>query len=317
MQEKERQAESGGPSASLLSVKTVKLSHAAQARVGIRVTTLTATEARQRISVPAVVLSAESLAASRKAYIAAQSALEKAQVKLAVARAEYERTRKLYQDNQNVSRKAFESARGTFRSDRIDVRSAQLQLNLETGLVRQKWGPVLARWVEKASPALNGILQQNTFLVEVSLPPGELYPPPALAWLRVPGEKQESARYISRLPQVDPRVQGVSLLYLAHSQAGLAPGVTLVAGFPIGRRMRGVVVPASAVVWSEGKAWVYLQPAATHFIRHALGSHFPFDGGLFVSKGISPGEKVVVAGAQTLLSAELSTKASSKPIGDD
>lgn len=316
MQKKERQAETGGPSASLLSAKTVRLTRAAQARVGIRVAALKAAEARKRISAPAVVLSAESLAASRQAYIAAQGTLEKDRVKLAVARAEYERVRKLYRDNQNVSRKAFESARGLFRSDRIDVHSAQLQLHLQEGLVRQRWGPVLARWVAKDSPALGGVLQQNTFLVQVSLPPGESYPAPATAWLGLPGAKQERARYVSQLPRVDPRVQGVSLLYLAGAREGLAPGVTLVADLPVGRRMRGVVVPASAVVWSEGKAWIYLRPAATRFVRHVLNAAFRFGGGFFVSQGIPPGAKIVVAGAQTLLSAELSPKGSSKPEGD-
>lgn len=318
LQEKERQAETGGTSASLLSSsKALTLTPAAQERVGIRAAVLPATLARRRVTAPAVVLSAQSIAASRNAYVAAQARLEKAQVQLGVAQEEYARVRKLYQDNRNVSEKNYQATQGAVRSDRVDVRAARTQLSLQVGLVRQKWGRVVANWVENPAPALDEVLQQNAFLVEVSLPPGESYSPPSGVWLSVPGGRQRRARYVSPLPQVDPRVQGVSLLYLAGAWTGLSPGVTLVAGLPIGRRMRGVVVPASAVVWSDGEAWVYLQEASNRFVRHALTSDFSYDSGFFVSRGLSAGERVVVNGAQTLLFDELSPKESAPPEDDD
>jgi hypothetical protein len=318
LQEKERQAETGGASASLLSSsKALRLTPAAQARVGIRAAVLPAVSARRRITAPAVVLSAQSIAASRKAYFTAEARLEKARVHLGVTQEEYARVRKLYQDNRNVSEKTYQAAQGDVRSDRVDVRAARTELRLQEGLVRQKWGRVVAKWVESPTPALDDVLQENAFLVQVSLPPGESYPPPSGVWLAVPGGRQRHARYISPLPQVDPRVQGVSLLYLARAWRELAPGVTLVAGLPIGRRLRGVVLPASAVVWSEGEAWVYVQAAPDRFVRHALTSDFPYDGGFFVSRGLSPGDRVVVNGAQTLLSDELSPKGSAPPEDDD
>lgn len=317
-QQKERQAENSGPGKSLLNRATpITLSAAAQARVGIRTLALRTAAARRRISAAAVVLSAESLAAARNAYVVAQAKLQKAQVSLGVSQEEFARVKKLYEDKQNVSEKSFQAAQGAVRADRIDIHEARLQLNLQGEIVRQKWGPVVAKWVETASSALDGVLGQDEFLVQVSLPAGEFFSPAPTISLALPGSGQRRATFVSSLPQVDPRVQGTSLLYLTRAWMGLAPGVTLAAALPVGRRMQGTVVPASAVVWSEGKAWVYVQTSPEKFVRRPLGPEFPFDGGFFVSQGLVPGDKVVVTGAQTLLSEEISPKGSSRPEDED
>jgi hypothetical protein len=68
--------------------------------------------------------------------------------------------------------------------------------------------------------------------------------------------------------------------------------------------MRGVIIPASAVVWSEGKAWTYLQPAPNQFSRRELATDIPVNEGYFVGSGFSAGSKVVKRGAQSLFSEE-------------
>lgn len=315
-QQKERQAETGGlPVSSFPARRVVTVSPGAQARVGLRVIALRAVKARRRITAPAVVLSAESLAASRNAYVVAQAKLEKARVSLSVAQAEYARVKKLYQDDRNVSQKTFQAAQAALRSDRIDVHATQLELDLQAAIVRQSWGPVVAKWVENPSSALAEVLQQNVFLVQVSLPPGDFFPSPSAVRLSLPGGETRRAKFVSSLPRVDPRVQGTSLLYRTPARAGLAPGVTLVAHLPIGRLVRGIVMPAAAVVWSQGKAWAYVQTDRTHFVRRALGATFAFDGGFFLSRGFSAGEDIVVAGAETLLSEELSPTGSPQAAG--
>jgi multidrug efflux system membrane fusion protein len=317
-QQKERHAEGGEPPASPFNARqAVIVSTAAQARAGIRSVALEGVSARKRITAPAVVLSAQNLAVLRGAYIAARAKLETSQINLDVAQKEYARAKSLYQDNQNVSEKVFQAAQGALRDDRIDVRAAQIQVSLQAGLVRQSWGPVAAKWVETASPALDRVLSQDAYLVQVSLPPEASVSAPSTVWLAVPGGKQMRANLLSPFPRVDPRVQGASWLYLTPAGTGLAPGLTLVAELPVGRQIRGVVVPASAVVWSEGESWFYEQIAPTRFVRRPLLSDFPFGGGYFVTRGIPPGARVVVAGAETLLSEELSPRGPTQPAGDE
>jgi hypothetical protein len=69
--------------------------------------------------------------------------------------------------------------------------------------------------------------------------------------------------------------------------------------------MKGLIVPTPAVVWSEDKAWVYQQTAAERFIRRAVPTDISVEKGFFVAEGFSPGDKLVVQGAQALLSEEL------------
>lgn len=69
--------------------------------------------------------------------------------------------------------------------------------------------------------------------------------------------------------------------------------------------MKGLVVPTSAVVWAEGKAWTYQQTDSQRFTRRAVATDIPVEKGFFVTRGLSPGVRVVSQGAQALLSEEL------------
>lgn len=316
-QQQEQNAESGGPAApGSNGGQAVTLSRAEQARLGIRVAALTATSAKRRITAPAVVLSAQSLASARDAFVAAQARLETAQVNLGVAQRELARLKTLYKDDQNVSLKDLQSAQGAADSDAIDVRAARLRMSLQTSLVRQSWGGVVAKWVTDSSPALGRVLAQNAMLVEISLPDGQRDPHAQIAWLASGGTDERPAKFVSPLPQVDPRVQGTSLLYLAPASSDLAPGVTLVAHLPVGRRAQGVVVPASAVVWFNGEAWVYAESAPGSFVRRPVATDFVVNGGYFVNQGLRNGDKIAIEGAQMLLSAELSPRGSSSGESD-
>jgi hypothetical protein len=69
--------------------------------------------------------------------------------------------------------------------------------------------------------------------------------------------------------------------------------------------MKGLIVPTSAVVWSEGRAWVYKQTAPDHFTRCSVSTDVPAERGFFAAQGFSSGDKVVTQGAQALLSEEM------------
>lgn len=317
-QQEERHAESGGSTAASLSqTKAVTLTAAEQKRLGIQIAVLTGKSEQKRITAPAVVLSAQSLATGRNSYVAAQAQLEKAQVNLGVAQKEYARLETLYKDNQNVSLKDLQAAQGARGADEIDVRMARQQLALQASLIRQNWGSVATGWVTDPSPVLDRLLARKEILIQVSLPDSQVVPPPEAIWLTLGNTPARRARFVSPLPQVDPRVQGVSLLYLTPAWAGVAPGVTLEAQLPVGHNLRGFVIPASAVVWADGESWVYVQTVPSHFVRRPLVSDFSSGDGYFAIHGFSKGEKLVVSGAQFLLSAELSPPASSSGDSDE
>lgn len=63
-------------------------------------------------------------------------------------------------------------------------------------------------------------------------------------------------------------------------------------------------MPKEAVVWWQGRAWIYMQRDAERFARRELPTDSPVPGGWFVADAISPDQRVVTKGAQQLLSEE-------------
>ena len=68
----------------------------------------------------------------------------------------------------------------------------------------------------------------------------------------------------------------------------------------------GVTVPASAVLRHEGAGWVYVQTETNQFVRTEVALDRSLNGGWFVSESLSATNRIVVVGAQSVLSAELS-----------
>lgn len=275
-----------------------------QSQTGITVTPLQALTSREQVTAPAIVLSGQELVTARAKYVAATANLEKVRANMEVTQLEYDRLKTLYQDQQNASQKDLQAVQGVLRSDQADAEAAMQDLSLQAAAVRQSWGDVVAKWVVDDAPALGGILAQHAFLVQVTLPTGVGWTAPRTISLEIAESTQIEAKLISPFPRVDPRIQGLSLLCITRDHPGLAPGLNLIARLTVGRPMRGVLIPQSAIVWWRGSAWVYQQNAPGRFVRRLVPAETPLANGLFVARGFSPGDEIVVRGAQALLSAE-------------
>ena len=280
-----------------------------QNRLGLEVATLTATLTRAQVTLPTVVLSVQDLATFRNGYVAAQAQLQKSRVETDVARKEYARLKALFQQNENISEKSLQSAEGRLQANEADVRAGDQQLTLQESLVRQEWGSVVAKWAVESSPERQRVFDQREVLVQMTMPSDATFKAPKAISLEIPGTSRTEAGLISTFPRVDPRIQGKSFLYVAPAHLGLAPGANLLAHVSVGDPMKGLTVPIAAIVWSEGKAWVYEQTASDHFIRRVVTTDAPVESGFFVAEGFSPGNKVVTQGAQALLSEEMLLRA--------
>ncbi|MEI6633015.1 MAG: hypothetical protein WCP22_04255 [Chlamydiota bacterium] len=101
------------------------------------------------------------------------------------------------------------------------------------------------------------------------------------------------------------RAPGGGLVYRAPAGSSPpVPGTMLPVALPAGPEEAGYLIPDSAVVWTDGKAWVYMRRDGNRFSRREIAADTRGRGGWFVAGGFSPGEQVVVTGAQLLLSAE-------------
>jgi hypothetical protein len=80
-----------------------------------------------------------------------------------------------------------------------------------------------------------------------------------------------------------------------------APAEVTAAGGP----RTGVVLPGSAVIRYGGKTWAYVQLGDDNFARVQAPLDYPMEQGWFLGSKIKAGQRVVVTGAELLLSEEL------------
>lgn len=252
-----------------------------------------------------VVLQLQPLLDLKTSFNSVRMDIAKTRATARASEAEYERLRQLNANGQNASDKAVEAAHATAESDAAATRNAEQSLAILRDSARLHWGPVVSNWLEQGSPQLDALLAQGQFLLQVTSANSSGGVAPRQALVQYPDGTHSAAHLVSMLPQLDPRLQAPNWLYTVASHPGLIPGINLPVFLPSGAARNGVVVPYRAVVWWQGQAWCYIEESPGKFARRAVPDSNPLTDGWFVSKGIDAGTRVVVSGAQTLLSEEL------------
>ncbi len=282
------------------------ISKAEQEAGGIVTALLESVLRRQEIKAYGTVMDLQGLFTLRDKFSEAQAQVDKTRANLDTSQKAYERLKTLYGEGQDVSAKSLQAAEAAWRSDAADARAAQQSLETIKATLLQQWGGTLAKWVREASPELQRLYSQDEILIRLTVPPDAAAGPPSpTALVQGASEKLGTARFISNSPRTDPRIQGRSFFYIAPArEAGLLPGVNVLAHLPSGPKVRGIIIPAVAVVWWQGRAWVYVQAGEDRFARREVPLDAPVVEGWFVTKGFSAGEHVVISGAQLLLSKE-------------
>lgn len=167
--------------------------------------------------------------------------------------------------------------------------------------VRRRWGEVVARWLIEQAPPWRRLLQKQDRLVRVVLTPG--VSPPPRAWLQAATGQRVALTFVSSLPE-EQGEEGAPALYLVSADAVKLHGANSVSvALASGAAERGESLPAAAIVWWEGKAWVYVQQAPGRFVRRAVTAR-PLRGNELIATGLTVDAPVVTGGAQLLLSEE-------------
>lgn len=276
----------------------------AQRANAIAITMLAAERRTAETQATGVVLQLQPLLDLKTSYNAALMDIAKARAAAAASEVEYKRLVELNQGEQNVSAKAVEGARAASESDAAVFENAEQSLAVLKSSMQLHWGATVAAWLEQGSPQLDALLAQRTYLLQVTATSAGGVTAPADATVQFPDNTHTVAHLISALPQLDPRLQAPSFLYVVSARAGLVPGVNLPVFLSSGPLRSGVVVPYAAVVWWQGRAWCYVEESPYKFTRYEVSTANPTPAGWFVSEGIAAGARVVTAGTQTLLSEE-------------
>ena len=295
----------------LLGPPTLTVSPALQKQAGIELRDAQPAPYQQRVEAYGSVLELGQLTsvANTLATANAQRAIAAAQA--AASRAALQRAQLLFKDDQNFSRAQLQTAQAAYQSDEASLRAAQVQAGTAAADAYQAWGPVLGRSLASNSPLARSLLQRRAVLIQVTLPLDvSMREPPQTAVIATARGKLVPAQLVSAAMSTDPRIQGASYFFTASATSELLPGMNVIAFLSVGHPGQGIAIPASAVVWLDGHAWMYLQTGRNSFTRRQISTAQPqSDGGYIVAaKSLPANVLLVVQGAQMLLSQEFSAE---------
>ncbi|MGB1801120.1 MAG: hypothetical protein ACPHLK_09875, partial [Gammaproteobacteria bacterium] len=112
------------------------------------------------------------------------------------------------------------------------------------------------------------------------------------------------AYFISAAPFSDNTLQGETYFFRTNGNK-IRIGMRLYVWLPnTGFTGEGVNIPAEAIVWYAGKPWAYIQIDEEHFSRRSLLNPVQTSDSWLVTENFNVGDRIVVSGAQTLLSEE-------------
>ena len=214
------------------------------------------------------------------------------------SKAQLTRAETLFKDKVTVSRQDMETAARQFATDNIQAGLLDVRL-------RSMWGegaPFLDK--DRRSEIVTKLSKGEVNIVRLDFPNSDAANPRNVKIAPFSGAAAASVETLWPAPQGNQAIPGAAFLAIAASGPGLRQGDRARVSADTGEAKSGVVIPNSAVVITEGRAWCFLEKKADKFVRRPVSLENPVDGGYLVKSGFAEGDKVVVRGAGHLLARE-------------
>jgi len=266
----------------------ITLNAETQERLGLKMTVPVAAQWQPEVKTYGRVIDPATLTA-------AITDLESARAAAEASGKEYDRLKNLSEEN--ISAKNLESARTTTTHDKLAFDSTLAKFT-------QDWGQSLADGDDREK-ILSEVVSGQTALVRIDLPAGETLPsPPVSARIVALTDETKSVQgaLCSTTTGVNPQTQSQSFFFLVKdwpcTSGAAVTGYLKISGDPAS----GTIVPVDAILRYEGKNWIYAQTGDGEFTRREISLDRPAENGWFISGDLT--NRVVVVGAQTILSAE-------------
>ncbi len=278
----------------------IALRPATQKAIGLTTETLVRLTEPLEVEAYGFVLDPAPLAMLNGNLLSARAALD-------ASAAQYHRSKRLYGEQRNTSLRDLQTAQATYLSDNARAQALEQQ-------IRDAWGPEVAQMNPRArSDLISALIARRQGIARVTAPVGAaLDGAPRAATVRVLGHELHplQARAVYAAPMVDQTMQGQSfLLVIGTNLFPVRPGAAVSARLLASNKAeQGVMVPRSAVVRYAGKQWVYRALDGGRFVRREIVPERSSARGYFVTANLTAGMRVVVTGAQTLLSQELKAR---------
>ncbi|MFQ5660982.1 MAG: hypothetical protein ACE5GZ_11185 [Gammaproteobacteria bacterium] len=262
----------------------------------------------QELAAQGEVIEIQSLLELRSSYNRVSAELDVAKAAFKVSEQSLERLKLLHKEAGNISTRQLQDAEAKRDEDQARVRSARMQMQDLHDRAVYSWGEILAAWAfDPQSPEFNSFIKRDEVLLLVTLGVNQDLPGDVKSiYVQKDGKRSlaRQAYLISSAPRTSTIVQGASYFFRTRSDQ-LRIGMRVHAWVPMANHdLSGVVIPASAMVWYNGKPWLYVRRDGEYFIRLAINGFKKIKTGWFVEEMSLTDEWVVSSGSQMLLSEE-------------
>ncbi len=295
---------------------TVRMDEALSDYVGIATITLVANNYFPESKALAKVVDIRPLVVLKTRYNRAVSALNVAKVAERTAAQELKRLSLLAEGVGSVATKKVAYARGVWQEAKASLQGLDFDVQAVKDEALQSWGTTISEWVfADDSEQWQRLLSHKDSLLLVLLPI-DVSLAPDISFIRVARNgmhKQGRKAYlVSRAVATGALTQGESY-YFKIATGRLRTGMRLDAWIPTSNvPIEGLFVPDKAMIWYDGKPWVYIEKEEGLYQRRSVDHGMPTTGGAFVEiapaideqTNLAVGDKLVVQGAQMLLSEE-------------
>lgn len=227
--------------------------------------------------------------------------LRSAQAALEASTKEYARVEALHANEQNASARTVETAAAAVKRDQIQVEAIRSKLS-------SAWGPAFIK--SDAGRLAQALTNLDAVLIRVDVPIGDSLPSsPAAARVVSPFDPARSAdaQFLAPATQASAQNPGRGFMFLLQPNSlDLRPEMGVVTFLTFeGPRLHGIVLPRSAIVRHQGQAWVYAQTGDRTFERKPVVLEHAVEAGWLIDANAAPAGRIVVSGAQAVLSEEL------------
>ncbi len=254
------------------------------------------------------VLNIQSLLTLRHRYLLALTDQRSAQAKFKQSEQNTNRQQELYSSGVS-SKRALQEQQAQWQSNHAQVDATHYQSTAIIDEALLLWGKELTNLtLSNDHSKLDAFLSGRQKLIQITLPTHQHLANTVLSIeVEASGNraKAHKAELISAATHAELIAQGESYFFQT-SDKSLLPGMAISTWIPEqNTAATGVMIPKSALIWYMDQAIVYIKSSETTFSRLVLNSYFPSADGYFVPDTLNPNQKLVITGAQMLLSEEL------------
>jgi len=296
---------------SLVSIqkKIITLSDSMIKNSGINVQPIS--ESRKRSSYPSYgyVVNLKNLIDYKANYLNLNFEINKLNTQLKEEIKHFKKLQTLNEDNKNIADSVVGEKEIEINNLRNNLNIQKSNINNLLQVIGQEWGQSFKDLLTNPkTSSLQNIFNSGSRLLKITianskiqkLPPSEL-----ILFSPLHPKNKYTANFISKAPFGSLDIQGSSYFYLSLSN-------DLMIGSKINSyiesaedsQVKKFHIPKSAIIWNEGKPWIYVESSNNSFLRHPIFKLEEADVGWDVQFENIPPRTIVTKGAQLLLSEE-------------